>query len=176
MILNDKNITTVFIVPTLGIEKDTLNSHGFISGYLDDYEHDLDYEDVVYLLFKPLNLEKFKLFLNEIYEKNSLILEDYNTEKDEIIIIFKLSEKYKKDYELILAGKYSKVSEEFKDNFPKTVIINGIQKPSLQTMIFNKDPQLAKYWNDFLGTDLIITNNLELWPGVDLKKEILNYK
>lgn len=176
MIINDKTITTIFIVPTLGIEKATLNDNGFINGYLDDFNYDLDYEDVVYLLFKPEDLDSFKLFLEEIYKNNKLVIEDYNNEKDEIIVIFKLKEEFKEDYQNILTGKYSLTSEEFRNNFPKTVIVDGIQKKSLQTMIFDKDPKLARYWSNFLGSELVVDHNLELWPGLELKKEVLNYE
>jgi len=176
MIVEDKTITTIFIVPTLGIDKPILNENGFINGYLDDFNYDIDYEDVIYLLFKPKNLNAFKIFLEGIYENNKLIIEDYNSEKDEIIIIFKLNEKFKEDYDLILAGKYSETSEEFKDNFPKTVIINGKETKSLQAMIFDKDPKLARYWSKFLGDDTVIDDSLELWPVINLNKEILNYE
>lgn len=176
MIVDDKTITTIFIVPTLGIDKPILNKNGFVNGYLDDFDHDLDYEDVVYVLFKPKNLDEFKIFLEDVYENNKLVIEDYNNEKDEIIVIFKLDEKFKKDYDLILSGKYSKTSEAFKDNFPKTVLINGVETKSLQAMIFDKDPKLARYWSSFLGDDDVVDKSLELWPAINLNKEILNYE
>ena len=61
MFVKDKTITTIFIVPTIGIDKEELKSFGFINGYLDDINHDIDYEDVVYFylilkILKNLNI------------------------------------------------------------------------------------------------------------------------
>ena len=178
MITKDKTITTIFIVPTLGIKRKDLKDNGFINGYLEDFNHELDYKDVVYLLFKPKNLNEFRVFLEKCYEDNDLIIEDYNdNNNNKIIIIFKMKEEFKKDYNLILAGKYSKTSEKFKEQFPKTVILaNGVETASLQQMIFYKHEKLARYWANFLNDNDIINNQLELWPEVDLKQEILNYE
>ena len=90
--------------------------------------------------------------------------------------MFKFDEKFIKDYHLIIKGKYSKTSKEFKDLFPKTVVIKNVKQKSLQHLIFDKDIALAKYWADFLKDDNIIEKGLELWPVLELKNEILNYE
>ena len=57
-----KNITSIFIVPTLGFPKDSLKSNGFINGYIKDEGKDAEYENSIYLLFKPENLDRFREF------------------------------------------------------------------------------------------------------------------
>lgn len=175
MIIKDKTITTIFIVPTLGIPKEDLKNNGFINAYLNDLKHEIEYKDCVFLVFKSENKEKFSEFLNYTYDNNPLLLDDYDNEQSEIILIFSINKEYEDDYKKILSGKYSETSKKYQKFFPETVDLNGKKEKSLQTMIFNKDPRLAKYWCNFLGTEIIINNELELWPILDLKKEILNY-
>ena len=64
-----RTITSIFMVPTLGINKDKLLSNNFINGYYKDIRREEQYKDSIYLLFKPSNLDKFKEFLDEEYEK-----------------------------------------------------------------------------------------------------------
>ena len=58
-----KTITTMFIVPTLLIDRDKLRENGFINGYVKDGLKDVQYENAAYLLFKPENQDRFKIFL-----------------------------------------------------------------------------------------------------------------
>ena len=57
-------ITSVFIVPTLSIGRDKLLDNGFINGYIKDVNRDIQYENAVYLLFKPKDLDRFRDFLD----------------------------------------------------------------------------------------------------------------
>ena len=55
-----KTITSVFMVPTLKIDRDELRDNGFINGYVHDAGKDTQYESAVYLLFQPKDLDRFK--------------------------------------------------------------------------------------------------------------------
>ena len=70
-----KNITSIFMVPTLRVPKDALRSNGFINGYIKDEKMQHGYEDPIYLLFKPDNLDKFREFLDGEYERTKSIIE-----------------------------------------------------------------------------------------------------
>ena len=59
-----KTITTIFMVPTLGIDKNQAKDNGFINGYCRDGKRDVQYEKAIYLLFKPKDLDKFRGFLD----------------------------------------------------------------------------------------------------------------
>ena len=169
-----KNITTIFIVPTLGFPKESLKDNGFINGYIKDENCDIQYEDVIYLLFNPINIDKFRNFLNEEYEKNENIVDEYDY-NNFVIIVYKLNKKYQKDYELIKQGKYSKTSKEFQNLFPKAIkiITNGLHKDeiSLQIRVFKKTPDLVEYWEKKLGVNF--NEEYEVWDGFDFKKETL---
>lgn len=178
-----KTITSIFMVPTLKVPKDQLKNNGFINGYLKDEEKDVQYEDSVYLLFQPKCLDKFREFLDSEYERTKQVIEDYDYEGGYVVVVYKLNEDLKEDFNLIKQGKYSKTSKEFQSLFPKEISIKsakGITKNelSLQYRIFNKTEDLIEFWEDKLGVDLgnVIGSDFEVWEGFDLIRETLNIK
>ena len=48
-----KNITSIFMVPTLRVPKDALRGNGFINAYVKDSRREDVYKESIYLLFKP---------------------------------------------------------------------------------------------------------------------------
>jgi len=178
----EKTITSIFLVPTLKITRENLHINGFVNGYSDLKEKEIFYKDndVVYLLFKPSNIELFKDFLDKEYVRTEQIIEDYNVTDDYIILVYKLQKEFKKDFKLVQQGYYSNTSKKFKKLFPEKVIdFKYPDKPkeiSLQHMIFTKSVLLIDFWQKTLETSLILNNNLEVWPSYDIKKETLNLK
>ena len=116
-----KTITSIFIVPTLKVPTGKLKENGFINGYIKDSGHDTQYKDCVYVLFKPPNMDVFREFLDAEYERTKDVVEDYDYEDGFVIIVYKLKSKFKKDYELIMQGMYSKTSKSFQNEFSKVV-------------------------------------------------------
>lgn len=174
-----KNITTIFMVPTLKVPKDALKSNGFMNAYIKDADRDDDYKDAIYLLFKPNDLDKFREFLEDEYERTKNIIEDYDYEDGYVVVVYQLNEKFKKDFELIKRGRYSKTSEDFQKLFPKTVTIykHGLARDeiSLQYRIFNRADDLIEFWEKKLGVNLeiIAGGEFEVWEGWDDAREIL---
>jgi hypothetical protein len=170
-----KNITSIFMVPTLKVPKDALRSNGFINAYIKDAGREDQYADSIYLLFKPTDLDKFREFLDSEYERTKTVIEDYDYEDGFVVVVYQLSDKYKKDFVLIKEGKYSKTSAEFQKLFPKVVKIvrNGLNRDeiSLQYRIFNKAEDLVSFWEEKLGIDF--EKEFEVWEGWDEQKEIL---
>jgi len=178
-----KTITTIFMVPTLKVPKDRLKSNGFINGFMfnEDEEHK-HHENSVYLLFEPKNLDRFREFLDEEYERTKNIIEDYDYEKGYVVVVYKLDEDLKADFDLIKKGKYSKTSEDFQKMFPEKIEININGKVknelSLQYRIFNKTEDLIEFWEEKLGINFknILGKDFEVWEGFDIKRETLNIK
>jgi hypothetical protein len=174
-----KNITSIFMVPTLKVPKDALKNNGFINAYIRDARREDQYKECIYLLFKPENLDKFREFLDDEYERTKSVIEDYDYEDGYVVVVYQLNEKYKNDFSLVKEGKYSKTSVEFQKLFPKVVKIvrNGLHKDeiSLQYRIFNKNEDLINFWEEKLGIDFKTTfgNDFEVWEGWDESKEIL---
>ena len=174
-----KNITSIFMVPTLKVPKDTLKQNGFINAYIKDDRKEDSYKESIYLLFKPTDLDKFREFLDNEYERTKSIIEDYDYEDGYVVVVYQLNNKYRGDFKLITEGKYSKTSKDFQKMFPKIVKIvkNGLNRDelSLQYRIFNKSEDLVEFWEEKLGIDLknIMGNDFEVWEGWDEAKEIL---
>lgn len=171
-----KNITSIFIIPTLKFPKDVLKNNGFINGYVEDSRKDEQYNNAVYILFKPVDLDKFREFLEDEYERTKNIIEDYDYEDGYVVVVYQLNEKFNKDYELIKEGKYSKTSKEFQGEFPKSVKIvkQGLSRDeiSLQARIFKKSPDLIEFWEERIG--ITFDDDLEVWSGWEQENEILN--
>ena len=169
-------ITSIFIVPTLSIGKDKLIDNGFVNGYIKDGRRDIQYENAVYLLFKPTDLDKFREFLDGQYEKTKSIIDDYDYEDGYVVVVYEINPRLKNDVELIKQGKYSQTSKKFQGIFPKVVQIrkNGLRRDevSLQYRVFNKTEDLVKFWEDKLGVEL--PNDVEVWHGFFEENEVLD--
>ena len=169
-------ITSIFIVPTLSIGKDKLLDNGFVNGYIKDNKRDIQYENAVYLLFKPENLDKFRNFLDNEYERTKSIIDDYDYEDGYVVVVYEINPRLKGDIELVKQGKYSQTSPSFQGSFPKVVQIkkNGLRRDeiSLQYRVFNKTEDLVKFWEDKLGVEL--PDDVEVWHGFFEEDESLD--
>lgn len=173
-----RNISTLFMVKLLDINSDKLNKVGFINGFVKDVNHECNYEDCLYLLFKPSDMDIFRDFIEDQYEKTKDIIEDYDYEGGYVVVVYKLNPEFKEDYMLIRQGLYSKTSKEFQSLFPKVIKIikNGKHRDeiSLQYRIFNKTQDLINFWEDKLGVEF--SNDQEVWEGFHEERETLNIK
>lgn len=160
-----KTITSIFIVPTLSIGRDKLEDNGFINGYIKDSQKEVQYENCIYLVFKPEDLDKFRNFLDEEYERTKSIIDDYDYPDGLVVVVYKLNSRLDDDIQLIKQGKYSKTSKKFQEIFPKVVKVkkNGLSKDeiSLQYRIFNKTQDLVDFWESKL--DVTLDEEAEVW-------------
>jgi hypothetical protein len=171
-----KTITSIFIVPTLKINRDKLKENGYLNGYISDVRRDVQYQNAVCLLFQPTNLDRFREFLIDESERTRQLIDDYDYEDGFVVVVYTLDNKWKKDFALVREGLYSQTSKEFQDSFPKVIKIikNGLHRDeiSLQFRIFNKTEDLRKYWEDRL--DMEFTENMEVWEGFQIENETLD--
>ena len=172
-----KTITTIFFVPTLNIDRDALKQNNFINGFSKDSRRELQYENCIYLLFRPENLDKFRYFLDDEYERTKSIIDDYDYEDGYVVVVYKLDTTYKKDFKLIKEGKYSQTSKKFQELFPKTMRVyistNAFEtKTTLQYRIFNKTEDLKEFWEEKL--DMQLDQDSEVWTMFLEDKESLD--
>lgn len=164
------------MVPTLKVPKDALKDNGFINGYVKDGSREVQYENCIYLLFQPTDLDKFREFLDSEYERTKSLIDDYDYEKGYVVIVYQLDSKFVKDFDLIKTGKYSKTSTAFQALFPKVIKIkkNGLHKDeiSLQYRVFNRTEDLIKFWEEKLGVEF--EDDQEVWHGFQEENEVLN--
>jgi hypothetical protein len=163
------------MVPTLTIGRERLLKNGFMNGYFKDADKEVHYENCVYLLFNPKDVDRFKIFLDEEYERTKAIIDDYDYAGGYVVLVYELNKQFQKDFELVKQGKYSETSKEFQSVFPKTVKIkkNGLLKEqhTLQYMIFNKADKLKEYWEEKLG--VVFDGSFEYWQGWIEENEVL---
>lgn len=171
-----KTITSIFMVPTLKVDRIKLMENGFINGYVSDVKKLPAYEGAVYLLFQPKDLDKFRDFLEGEYERTKDIIDEYDYEGGYVVVVYKLNPKFKSDFSLVKEGLYSKTSEKFQALFPKVVKIQkeGLKRDeiSLQYRVFNKTEDLVKFWEDKLAVEF--DEDQEIWHGFILQDETLD--
>jgi hypothetical protein len=171
-----KTITSIFIVPTLSIDKEKLADNGYINGYIKDGKRDVQYDNAIYLLFKPESIGRFAEFLDSEYQRTKQIIDDYDYEGGYVVIVYTLSERLTDDIKLIKQGKYSKTSPRFQEIFPKIVKIkkNGMNKDeiSLQYRVFNKTSDLREFWEEKLGVDF--DDDMEVWHAFIEENETMD--
>lgn len=165
------------MVPTLQIPANTLTLNGFINAYSKDAQRDIQYEDAIYILCRPKNIDKFREFLNSEYNRTNKILDDYDYVDGYVVIVYALDPDFKNDFELIRQSKYSQTSKEFQELFPKKLSImqpNGVttQEFTLQYRIFNKSKDLVKHWEKELG--VVFSKDQETWHRFHYDRETLN--
>jgi hypothetical protein len=164
------------MVKPLGIGIEKLDRMGFVNGFVRDVDHDSIYQDCVYLLFKPTDMDLFRDFIDSEYERTDNIVEDYDYKGGYVVVVYKLDPKFSKDYQLVRQGLYSKTSKDFQNIFPKVVKIvkNGKHRDeiSLQYRIFNKTQDLIAFWEDKIG--ITLSSDQEVWEGFHEERETLN--
>ena len=171
-----KTVTSLFMVPLLKFNRETLREMGFINAYIKDSSADIEYQNAIYLLFKPNNLLDFKQFLEAEYERTTNVIDDYDYKGGFIVVVYRLNSKFAKDIELIKKGQYSRTSKIFQQEFPKIIKImstSGLKEEvSLQFRVFNKTKDMTDYWEDKLGVKF--TEDQEVWHSFSDEKETLS--
>ena len=160
----DWTATNLFIVPTLGIERSKLKENGLVNAYIKDSNRKIDYERGLYLLFKPVNKDKFEEFL-EYARNKSNILEEYDYD-DLVMVVFQYPKKWEEDVKTILTGKFSKTSTSFKESILKETADGNL---TVQHQIFKKVPNLEKYWKNEFGLELNFKED-EYWHFYNQKE------
>jgi hypothetical protein len=171
-----KTITSIFMLPTLKIDRKKLSDNNCINAFIEDLNQENVYKDAIYILFKPSDMDKFKQFLDEEYERTDQIIEDYDYPDGFVMLVYKLDSKFKKDFDLVKLGKYSLTSEKFQNLFPKTVTILRHNHPkeevSLQYRVFNRTEDMIFFWEEKLG--VVFDDDQEVWYGFIEEKEKFN--
>jgi len=176
---HNKTVSSIFLAPTLKIPSSTLKDFGFVNAFIKDENLDVQYDNAVYLLFKPIVMKEFNVFLQNEYNRTDQIVEDYNLSNGGIVVVYLLDSYFIKDFTLIKKGKYSKTSAEFQKLFKENIeIINNerqiISEKSIQYKIFNKTLDLKNYWEDQLNITFLPEH--ELWDGFNFNTETLKYE
>jgi hypothetical protein len=150
--------TSMFVMPLLGINRKELELHGLENAYIKDEILGFDYNHAIYILFKPPLLDKFNNFIEGERTRGAQIIDEYDYPEGWVMLVYQWPEKWKKDVDIVLTGKFSKVSEEFKCVTPEFVerTLGGFRtkKLSTQHQIYQKTDLLKNYWKEKYDLDL----------------------
>lgn len=170
-----KTITSIFMVPTLKIPKNALVNNSFINGFIKDEMREVQYENAIYLLFRPSQIDSFREFLDNEYERTKDVIEDYDYPDGFVVVVYKLDPAFSEDFDIIKTGKYTHTSPAFQKEFSKFVRIEKHGKVtdelSLQYRIFNRTEDMVKFWEDKF--DVTFEDDWEVWRGFEEEKETL---
>jgi len=155
------NDTSMFLLPVFRLKIESWFKLGFINAFLKDKNREkVNDKDIhIYLLFKPNAKQKVLLdkkieVLEETDVEHINYLEDYDIEGGYTVLVLKFPEKFRKDYDRFLKGKYSYFSKDFQDIYPEDMVVdfinenNKVEKlagKSLPWMIINRDIRMKKF-------------------------------
>lgn len=180
--------TSTFLFPLLEISKSLFQcnvegifgkiiTNRFLNSYLID--SDLDSKEFnegpyVFLVIKNYRDKNFESFYHTLTSKDNYV--DEYEKFNFLIVVFKISDKFLIDYNLLLKGKYSKLSHDAKTLILNNAFYSGKSRVTL-TYIFSKSPKLKKSWEKRLscpGSSEVDLKNKEVWSIIRKEKETFN--
>ena len=170
--------TATFLFPLLGIYKSlfyfdeavkgkTLRGSLFYNAYLSVVGHVSRDKGVVYVLLQDELNPKAAKRLIEVLASYKNYREQFKA-RGYTVLVFVVLDPFMRDYELILEGKYSLVSNAGKNLIFQNHFFSG--KPHVLPLIMNKSSALKVAWEERLDAQI---NNQEVWPVFQKQKEIL---
>lgn len=169
------NCSTLFMLkPVVGVSNMVLQDEfGMINSYLQDKSREDLNGDYLFVLFKPIDFDYFELFLEEQAERNKDFVEDYDYAGGYVVIVYKIPEILKDDFELFKKGKYSKLSTIVKECYEKEIKFFLEVIPGFQHEVFSKANRLKEELEEKFG--MYFTKDMELWQLPDITgKEVLD--
>jgi hypothetical protein len=153
------------------LNKCGLTQLGLVDVYLKDDNHETNILHPLYLLFKPKEMGLFNMFVENSYLEGDL-KEDYDYPDGYVMLLYEFPKEFKKDYETIVKGEYSKVSTKYKNLFPEE---DPDGTPILAYQIFTKGDLIIEKRMEELNLDYW-EDDWELWEKIDIQKETFNYE
>ena len=167
--LKKVNVSALFLKPTLNIPSHLSFQNKYVNTYLFNAEEEVTYNNSIQVLFQPVNLAWFNTFVASEEDRGATIIDEFDYPSGDVLLVYRLPVNLENDFNLILEGKYSKVSEKYKKLFPKVVKIRGKEVLSLQWMVLNKDIKLKTFWEEEFNTTLL--NENEFWGLYNIESE-----
>jgi hypothetical protein len=171
------NVSNLFLIPLLNIGRERLRKHGFVESFLYNAEEETSYDNCIYLLFNTLDMDDFNMFINEEKDRTTII-EEFAYPDYFMMVAYELPKRFKKDYQLLIQGKYSLLSKEFKKNIPMYVKVSEdskiVEVETVQHMVLSKSPELKEHFE--AEFDVVLDDDQELWKIFDKEKETFRFK
>jgi len=171
-----------------GANFDTLKKVGLVDCYTSDPEimeilQLAENQRFLFLLFKnkKLNLEEIKKVLTTLTTVPVDVVFAYELVNDYCMVVLDFPVEFISDYDHIVNGRYSKLSEQFKVVFPETRDAFNEKKQRLGKEytiyyhIFQKSDWLKEFWCERLGL-VELDEKLELWSKPEKEDLIFEVK
>ena len=168
------NLSAYFILPSIGIRMSELEEHGLlVNSYLFKAQSDIDLTDCCFLKLHFQEYLDKNMKIDSMLRRNKQFHSSYNQNFNDVIYIFLFPVKFLPDIHLIIAGKYSQVSDEYKETFFQMWDTDqqGEKSPTFYNQVFNKDEDLRIWQENKYGIDL--SEEPEYFSRVDIEKETL---
>lgn len=180
--------TSTFLFPLLDIPKEIFkceikNSFGrithsnrFINSYL--YNEDIITDSCIHLLIESFQDKTYDEFYSTMVSLENYV-DDYE-KNGYSVMIYNIPDANIEDFNLLISGAYSKVSDTTKSKIFKNSFYSD--KPMVLPMIFSKAIALKETWENELSNphpDPVINyiadlGDQEVWSVLDPEKETLN--
>jgi hypothetical protein len=172
--------STLFLLPSIGLQRKDILKYGFIDAYIDDIHHEPHYEESIYLLFRPKDMLPLQVFIDQEYKRTKQLIEDYDYAGGYVVAVYEIPEEFKPEYNLFLKGKYSRFRKRYTDLFPKMVEImtDGRMTPqySLPYHIFNRTDAMRNFWEEKFETRLDEDAEMYSVPDIEGREKLDIYK
>lgn len=156
------NIKTIF-----GSTKFTTR---LLNVYMQDSQINNYKKDHLFVVVRNFRDVAFDAFYTKLINFPNYV-EDYESH-DCLIVVFSISTELKKDYDLLLKGKYSEISEYSKNLIIQNNYYNGDK--NLPKAVLNKSIDLKEGWEEELTvTYPVDLGDQEVWSIINLEEEIL---
>lgn len=158
--------TTEFILPLLGSMKQWYGPW-FINAYLGDYSIKHSYPNSISVLMKYSGKNNYAE-KEEAMMGHENFIDSYDLIQGNFVMyIFRIPEEFLPDYNLIMKGKYSKISDA-----AKKLLLLGRGTKSPMPYILSRHEKMIEYWETEL--DVKLDKDQEVWSIIDINDEFFD--
>lgn len=176
----NRNKTTLFMLPALNLSAEKtgielLEYFGFVNCYIEHKQGLIKDPDCVYLVFNPSKeaLRDFHKFF-EVYKSYQNFVDDYVIDRNLIVVVFRVKDKWKSSYKEFKESNYSKMSKEYAEMFKRPDLATGKVFTSVEYFIITKHKDYRAHLEKILDAE--IEESAELMDKLDQKKEVFDYE
>lgn len=165
-------------IPKINFKCDIANNFGFsvckdrlLNVFMQDESVCAFETNHLFLLIRNIRDLDFENF-NQLLSTYPNYVDNYEN-AEYMHYIFSIPEQTQADYDLILKGRYSEISDYSKKLIRENAYCNGVYH--LLPLILDKMPKMREYWEERLsnpGSEVLL-GDAEVWPIIDQQKEIL---
>lgn len=164
------NKSSMFIMPMLADGRMTKASFKWAENFCNCFigtEADGDYGNYIYLLYKFDGIRSFETF-EKLMQSHPWFVAQTDPDAYHVLYKFEPSKDYKKDYDLLVDGKYSHISDSLKK---KILFFHSTPKGRPIEQILYKDPARRKKLEEDFGLDPI-PEEIDLYDKFTIEEEI----